>query len=122
MAPHRLRNYLKSHRNWAGLSQPEAASLLRKNETELSRFENDRRIPPLDVAFALQEIYKTPLSELFAGLHESVSAEIASRIREFSANIPTENTDDELVLRKLRWLSSGTESKDTPRQTCLCTC
>jgi transcriptional regulator with XRE-family HTH domain len=122
MAPHRLCNYLKSHRKWAGLSQPEVAFLLRKNETEVSRFENGRRMPPLDVALALQEIYKTPLSELYAGLHQSVASEIASRIGEFSASIPTGNSDDELTLRKMRWLAGVAERQDTPPHPTLCTC
>jgi transcriptional regulator with XRE-family HTH domain len=122
MAPHRLNNYLKSHRKWAGLSQPEVAFLLGKNETEVNRFENNRRIPPLDVAFGFQEIYKAPLAELFAGLQQSVAVEIASRIGELSGRIPTGNAHDELALRKLLWLSRGTESKDTLCRPTPCRC
>jgi len=64
----RLRNYIKSHRKRAGLSQPDVAFLLgNSDETQVSRYENDRRLPPLEVALALQEIFKVPTVLWFGG-------------------------------------------------------
>jgi transcriptional regulator with XRE-family HTH domain len=107
--PHeRLRNYIKSHRKRAGLSQPDVAFLLGSNdETQVSRYENEHRLPSLEVALALQEIFKTPLPELFAGLHESIAADVVARIHEFSSRIQKENAGDRVTLRKLQWLQGS---------------
>jgi hypothetical protein len=51
-----------------------------------------------------------------------VSVEIANRIGELSVRIPAGNVHDELALRKLLWLSRGTESKDTLRRPTPCKC
>jgi len=108
MATERLRNYIKSHRKRAGLSQPDVAFLLGSNdETQVSRYENDHRVPSLEVALAFQEIFKTPLPELFAGLHESIATDVAARIREFSSRIQKEDAGDKMTLRKLHWLQGS---------------
>jgi len=118
----RLRNYIKSHRKRAGLSQPDVAFLLgNSDETQVSRYENDRRLPPLEVALALQEIFKVPLAELFAGLHETIAVDVAARIREFSSRIQKENAGDRMTLRKLHWLGTSPGITDAHNHPISCT-
>ena len=44
-----------------------------KDKSELSRYERTARQPSLRTALACQEVFRSPVSELFAGLNESVA-------------------------------------------------
>src|SRR2546421_227517 len=53
MASPRLENYLRTYRKRSGLTQREVAFLLgSKNGAQLSRYEKQRRLPPLRTALA----------------------------------------------------------------------
>lgn len=88
MTSHRLQNYLRTYRRKSGLTQREVAFLLGgKNGAQLSRYEKQRRLPPLRTALAFEAIYKGPLAELFAGLRESVGHEISERMGKLDADV-----------------------------------
>jgi transcriptional regulator with XRE-family HTH domain len=44
-----------------------------KDKSELSRYERTARQPSLRTALACQEVFRSPVSELFAGLNDSVA-------------------------------------------------
>ena len=76
MATSRLNNYLRTHRKYSGLSQSEVSFLARlKNKAELSRYERNVRAPSLRTALACQELYGIAVSDLFAGLSDSVASD-----------------------------------------------
>src|SRR5438094_2838868 len=88
MASPRLENYLRTYRKRSGLTQREVAFLLGwKGGAQLSRYEKLRRLPPLRTALAFEAIFKIPLSELFAGVQESVGQETAARIRKLTVDL-----------------------------------
>ena len=73
MATSRLNSYLRTHRKHSGLSQSDVSFLVRlKNKAELSRYERNVRVPSLRTALACQELYGVAVSDLFAGLSDSV--------------------------------------------------
>ena len=76
MALVRLNNYLRTKRKHSGLSQSEVSFLVRlKNKAELSRYERNVRAPSLRTALACQELYGIAVSDLFAGLSDSVASD-----------------------------------------------
>lgn len=80
MATRKLENYLRMYRRRSGLTQREVAFLLGcRNGAQMSRFEKRKRVPSLQTALAFEVILGAPVSELFAGLRESVMKEIAKR-------------------------------------------
>jgi transcriptional regulator with XRE-family HTH domain len=80
MTPHRLENYLRTYRKKAGLSQREVAFLLGcEDGAQVSRYEKRRRLPPLETALAYEAIFGIPISELFAGMRQSVEEDIEKR-------------------------------------------
>jgi transcriptional regulator with XRE-family HTH domain len=123
MGTGRLRNYIKSLRKRAGLSQLDLAFLLGGiDDTLVSKYENDLRMPPLEVALALQEIFQVPLDELFAGTHEPIAVSVADRVREFATRIRQENGEDDACARKLAWLCRCHGLQEIHNHTTLCTC
>src|SRR5438128_3811735 len=88
MATSRLNNYLKTHRKHSGLSQSEVSFLVRlKNKAELSRYERNVRAPSLRTALACQELYGVTVSELFAGLNDSVAGDTRGRMKKLRARL-----------------------------------
>jgi len=109
MASHRLENYLKACRKKTGLTQREVAFLLGwKTGEQFSRYEKRHRLPPLQTALACEVVFGIPVSELFAGVSESVKRDIAARIDTLGAELERESGGGRrtrLALRKLSWLS-----------------
>ncbi len=82
MAAHKLQNYLRTHRKRAGLSQDEVAFLLGcRSGAKVSRYERFARLPTLRSAFAYEVIFRTPVSELFAGVFQKVECETTRRAK-----------------------------------------
>jgi|SRR5271157_1182121 len=109
MTSHRLQNYLRTYRRKSGFTQREVAFLLGgKSGAQLSRYEKQRRLPPLRTALAFEAIYKVPLAELFAGVRESVGGETLERIEKLKADLQV-NSDSKrqrrFVARKRCWIS-----------------
>src|SRR6266566_9120816 len=81
MATRRLPNYLRTYRKHSGLSQSDISFLMRlRDKSELSRYERNIRQPSLRTALACQEVFGKPVSELFAGLNESVASDSRDRM------------------------------------------
>jgi transcriptional regulator with XRE-family HTH domain len=70
------------------LSQREASFLLGvKHGGKVSRYENQRRVPPLHTALAYSTILDVPLPKLFPHLQRQVQTEIARRILELQTKL-----------------------------------
>ncbi len=117
MASHQLENYLKTYRRKSGLTQREVAFLLGwKNGAQLSRYEKHHTLPPLRTALAYEAIFKIPVTELFAGIRNSVDRDIATRVDTLVAGLQGKNEKGRrgrLTARKLCWLSQ-THGRDLP--------
>ena len=68
MSDFRLDNYIRMYRKRLALSQAEVAFLLGlESGADVSRHEQNRRVPSLDAALAYELILGQPAGELFAG-------------------------------------------------------
>jgi DNA-binding XRE family transcriptional regulator len=105
----RLGNYVRTHRKKAGLTQRELGGVLGYNdEGAVSRHERSRSLPPLLIALGYSIIFRTSVSEIFAGLHETVEQVVESRLRELEETLQQrsgENSQAAVTARKLEWLS-----------------
>lgn len=115
MASRRLENYLRTYRRRSGLTQGEVVFLLgRKNGAQLSRYEKRHRLPPLRTALALEAIYKIPLAKLFAGLRESVVAEMSKRLEKLDAEFKADGGSKRqrrINTRKHSWITEHHSSE-----------
>jgi len=106
----RLPNYVRAHRRRAGLSQYEIATILGyRDEGTVSRHELFRSVPPLLIALAYEIIFREPVSELFAGLRDSVEEGIEKRIGELESRLLEQSGDGvataaPAVTHKLGWI------------------
>jgi len=108
MATPRLENYLRTYRKKSGLTQQEVGYLLgRETGAQVSRYEKRHRLPPLETALAYEEIFGVPVSELFAGIRQSVGRDIQKRRVELRARLQTDTPkahDTRIIAHKLRSL------------------
>ena len=109
MATSRLNNYLKTYRKHSGLSQSEVSFLVRlKNKSALSRYERNVRAPTLRTALACQELYGVAVSDLFAGLSDSVANDTRSRMERLQARLQAK-VDPKItgnrIMKKFQWIS-----------------
>jgi transcriptional regulator with XRE-family HTH domain len=109
MATRRLPNYLRTYRKHSGLSQSELSFLIRlKDKSELSRYERNARQPSLRTALACQEVYGKPVSELFAGLSDSVARDSRKRMKRLQTRLRA-NSDAQgtgrRFMQKFQWVS-----------------
>jgi transcriptional regulator with XRE-family HTH domain len=109
MATRRLPNYLRTYRKHSGLSQSEVSFLIRlKDKSDLSRYERSARQPSLRTALACQEVYGKPVSELFAGLNDSVARDSRNQMKRLrtrlQANIAAQSTGNR-IMQKFQWIS-----------------
>lgn len=76
----RLRNYVRTYRKCAGLSQDEVAFLLGYTSgTRVSRYERFARLPDLTTVFGYQVIFGASARDLFSGVFIAVEKKIARR-------------------------------------------
>jgi transcriptional regulator with XRE-family HTH domain len=110
----RLDNYLRSYRKRSGLTQSEVGFLLgRKNGALISRYEKRRRLPPLQIALALEALLGIPVSTLFAGMHEAANDDVRERVLELQSKLQAKTAKGSEALvaaHKLRWLSTRENS------------
>ena len=108
MVTPRLENYLRTYRRKSGLTQQEVGFLLgRETGAQVSRYEKRHRLPPLETALAYEEIFGVPVSELFAGIRQSVGRNVARQRVALRAGLQTKtpkNNDARMTAHKLRWL------------------
>src|SRR5256885_1885575 len=119
--PHvRLENYLRAYRKKSGLTQREVALLLGNHSgAQVSRYERRKRLPPLRTALAWEAIFNVPLSELFAGLRESVGDDIKKGLVELRSKLEKGGMKGNELFesaQKLRWLSGRLDDADRPQK------
>ncbi len=103
----RLGNYLRVHRTRTGLFQREIGQLLGYTDHgEVSRHELSASLPTLVIALAYEVILRVPVSELFAGITETLEPQLEHRLRELRAYLSKrlQERPDSLTKRKLAWL------------------
>jgi transcriptional regulator with XRE-family HTH domain len=109
MKPHRLTNYLETYRKHSGLTQQEVAFLLGGEDgAQISRYENRRRLPPIETALACEEVFGVPFAELFAGMRQSVGKDVAKRRLELRSRLEAKalkGSAAQMNAYKLRWLA-----------------
>lgn len=68
-------------RRKAGLSQRELGALLGyRGHSEVSRYENGRRVPPVNVLLEIQVVFGVVPSGIFPHLHERAAQTVVARI------------------------------------------
>jgi transcriptional regulator with XRE-family HTH domain len=111
----RLDNYLRNYRKQSGLTQSEVGFLLgRANGALISRYEKRRRLPPLQIALALEALLGIPVSQLFAGIHEGANDDLRKRVLELRSKLQAKTVKGSEALvaaHKLRWLSAREDSE-----------
>ena len=91
--------YLRTHRRVWGLTQRELASLMGfKSTTHLSRIENGKRAPTVEVALACQVIFGIPPSAMFPNGYTLVEEKIMRNI--YRLHLALKNTTNLTELRK----------------------
>ncbi len=108
MPSQKLENYLRAFRRRSGLSQREVAHLLGcVTGAQVSRYERRRHMPPLRTALAFQAVFGAPVSELFAGINESVAKEVNRRAQTLALELQTKTgkRNSRLTAQKLEWLA-----------------
>jgi len=109
MAVVRLDNYLRTKRKHSGLSQSDVSFLVRlKDKSDLSRYERSLRQPSLRTALACQELYGVSVSELFAGLSDSVTKDTRHRMKRLRTRLQTKispKSAGNRIMQKFQWVS-----------------
>src|SRR6266851_10074973 len=109
MATRRLPNYLRTYRKHSALSQSDVSFLIRlKDKSELSRYERSVRQPSLRTALACQEVYGKPVSELFAGLNDSIAKDSRNQMKRLQARLQATidpQSAGNKIIQKFLWIS-----------------
>src|SRR5882757_6701241 len=117
MTSTQLANYLRSNRKRLGLSQDEVAFLLGAHSgSKVSRYEKFAREPSLATALAFEAIFQKPASELFAGLYEEVSQEVAARAKALGYRTAYQKPTPENSDKRRTLTSIATGAKTASRQ------
>jgi DNA-binding XRE family transcriptional regulator len=103
-----LASYLRSHRLKSGLTQRELAELVGiVAHHQVSLHERSVAIPSLLAALTYQVIFCAPVSELFPGMYESISANVEDRLQWIEKSLQDSTAKGraaEIIARKLEWL------------------
>jgi transcriptional regulator with XRE-family HTH domain len=109
MAVVRLDNYLRTKRKHSGLSQSDVSFLVQlKDKSDLSRYERNLRQPSLRTALACQELYGVSVSDLFAGLSDSVAKDTRNRMKRLQARLKPmldPKSTGNGIMQKFQWIS-----------------
>jgi len=104
-----LANYLRAHRRKTGLTQHDLARVLGyESYGAISRHERFEVVPSLVMALSYQILFQVPVSEMFAGLTDTVEFDVESRLAEFEAHLGEQSGHSPraaAIARKLEWLS-----------------
>lgn len=107
-----LQNYLKAYRKKSCLTQDEMAGLLGcESGSKISRYENSTRLPSLKTLMAYSVIFKASLSELFAGMYQTIKNQIEERILTLIEELKHTNPMDGKTTRKIEFLKRVLEEK-----------
>jgi transcriptional regulator with XRE-family HTH domain len=92
-------SYLRTHRRLWGLTQKELAELVSlRNATHLSKVENGKHTPRLEVVLACQVIFGIPPSDMFPDVYAQVEDRVMRSIGQF--HLALEHTTSPEGLRK----------------------
>jgi DNA-binding XRE family transcriptional regulator len=82
MSHPKLPNYIRTHRKRFHLTQREVAFLLgSQNSAHVCRHERLEQAPNLQTLLAYEILFRTPVRNLFLGVHEDVERKLLQRIR-----------------------------------------
>ena len=91
--------YLRTRRRIWGLTQPELASLIgRGDASQISRIENGKSAPTVEVALACQVIFGIPPSVMFPHVHALLEERVMRNI--YRLHLALSNTTNPSGLRK----------------------
>jgi DNA-binding XRE family transcriptional regulator len=109
-----LVNYLRAHRRKTGLTQHELGQVLGYGTYgAVSRHERLESMPSLLIALSYEAIYRVPVSEIFAGLAETVEFNIEAQLAQFETHLGEQSAGSSraaAIARKLEWLSERRSS------------
>ena len=109
-----LANYLRAHRRKTGLTQHDVARVLEYvNRDPISRHERLESTPSLLIALSYEVLYRVPVSEIFAGLAETVEFNVEAQLTQFETYLGEQSAQSPravAIARKLEWLSQRRSS------------
>lgn len=88
MSPAKLPNYIRTYRKRTNLTQKEMAFLVgSKTSAHICRHERSEQTPNLQTLLAYEILFRTPVRNLFSGLHQDVEHKLMYRIRLLIQNL-----------------------------------
>lgn len=106
--------YLRAHRRKTGFTQHDLARVLGYiNGDAISRRERLESMPSLLIALSYEVLYHVPVSEIFAGLTETVEFTVEAQLAEFGDYLGEQSGRGRraaAIARKLEWLSERRSS------------
>jgi transcriptional regulator with XRE-family HTH domain len=83
------------------LSQAEVSFLLGAHGgAKTSRYEGSKQMPTLETALAFEAIFQRPVSELFAGLYESVERDVTARAKTLAHKTNRRKTQQQIEYKR----------------------
>ena len=102
-----LVNELRRHRRNSGLTQHELARAVGyPHAGPVSRHETFRVMPPLEVAFGYEIIFRVPIARIFVGLRNEVERDVEERLAEMEILWGERSARDrnaKAIAQKLMW-------------------
>lgn len=114
MSSSQLPNYLLAQRKRLALSQAEVAYLLgAESGAKVCRYERFAREPGLQTALAYEVIFQKPVSELFAGLYQTMEQDVAERAKILARRTGNEKTSRQTTRKQtiLTLIAASSPSK-----------
>jgi len=114
-----LGQYIKMYRLRSGLSQDEVAFLLggsRTGGSKISRYELNRRLPPLETALGLEAVLGAPVRDLFKGEYLKVEERVRHRSKILRVAVESEPEQPMKLVRRAtlqRIIGDPAEEEDT---------
>jgi DNA-binding XRE family transcriptional regulator len=82
MSSAKLPNYIRTHRKRSHLTQNDVAFLLgSKTSANICRHERLEQTPNLQTLLAYEILFRTPVRNLYGGVHEDIELKLMYRIR-----------------------------------------
>lgn len=101
MSSSQLPNYLRAERKRLALSQKDVAVLLGADSgAKACRYERFVREPTLRTALAYAAIFHKPVTELFAGLYQTMEAEVAARAKVLASKAESQKPTRQMLRRR----------------------
>src|SRR5262249_26586343 len=105
------KNYLRTYRKRAGLSQQETAFLFGcRSGAKISRYELERRQITAEAVLTYEVIFQVPVRELFGGLYWDIKQKTVKRAKLLAKRVRRSELDAS-ALRKLTLLEAIASSR-----------